>query len=88
MTLHDRLEEVLRTFFNDDELVLTPETVPADVPGWDSLAQVNVVFAIEEAFGIQLGDEQISRFSSIAELEAQIAARLESRGGQWKAASS
>jgi acyl carrier protein len=86
MTLHERLEEVLRTFFNDDQLVVTPETVPADVPGWDSLAQVNVVFAIEEAFGIELGDEQISRFSSIGELEAQIAERLKSRGGNREAA--
>jgi len=82
MTLHERLQEVLRTFFNDDELVVTAETVPADVPGWDSLAQVNVVFAIEEAFGIELGDEALSRFASIGELERQITARLKAQGGQ------
>jgi acyl carrier protein len=86
MTLHDRLQDIIRTLFGDDEIVLDDSTVPADVPGWDSLAQVNVIFAIEEAFGIELGGDELSRFTTIGELEARIAARLSEKDREREAA--
>ena len=75
MTVHERLEEVFRMVFNDDDLVLTDSTTAAEVPGWDSLAHVNLMFAIEQEFGLQFPGNQFSEFENVGELERYLESR-------------
>jgi acyl carrier protein len=76
MTVHDELEELIRTLFHDDDIVLSGDLTPADIPGWDSLAQVNLIFSIEEAFDIELTDDDLADFDTIAQLERTIECKL------------
>lgn len=69
MTVHERLEEVFRTIFDDEGILLTAGTTSADVPGWDSLAHVNLMFSIEQEFGVQFAGNQFSEFENVGELE-------------------
>ena len=46
------LQRLFRDVFDDDNLAVAPETSRDDVEGWDSVAQVKLVLAAEEAFGI------------------------------------
>jgi len=75
-TLHDRLQEFIRTFFDQDELVLTDDLIPADVPGWDSIAHVNLVFSIEEEFRVQFSDSELETFSTVGALERTLRRKL------------
>lgn len=68
MTVQERLEEVFRMVFDDDSLVLGDEVTSADVPGWDSLAHVNLMFSIEQEFGVQFAGNQFSEFENVGEL--------------------
>ncbi|MEW5929174.1 MAG: acyl carrier protein [Gemmatimonadota bacterium] len=68
MTVMERLEEVFRTVFDDDALVLTDDVTAADVPGWDSVAHVNLMFSIEQEFGVQFAGNQFSEFRDVGEL--------------------
>jgi acyl carrier protein len=70
MTLHERLEEVFQTVFNDDDLSLTDATTAADVDGWDSVAHINLMFAIESEFGMQFRGNQLAEFGNIGELKS------------------
>jgi acyl carrier protein len=65
---HDRLLELFRTVLGDDELVLHDHTTAEDVPDWDSLAHVNLMFSIEEQFGVQFRDNEFAELRSIGEL--------------------
>ena len=47
-----RVEEIFREELEQENLVLTDETTADDVDGWDSLSHVQLVAAMEEAFGI------------------------------------
>jgi len=69
MSLHERLEEVFQTALNDDEITLADETTPADIPGLDSLAHINLMFSIEEAFGVSFVDSELAGFESVGELK-------------------
>lgn len=75
MTVHERLEEVFRMVFNDDDLVLTDGTTAADVPGWDSLAHVNLMFAIEQEFGLQFPGNRFGEFENVGEMERYLESR-------------
>ena len=45
--IRSELQSVFRRIF-DDELVITEETTAANVDGWDSMAHINLIIAIEK----------------------------------------
>ncbi len=64
----ERMLEVFREVFADDDLTLTDQTTAADVPTWDSLAHINLMFALESEFDLQFTDDQLSEFRNVGEL--------------------
>ncbi len=66
------IEEIARDVLDDDSLVLTADTRPVDIEGWDSLANVSIVFGIEEAYEAEIDDLLITDFQTIGELAAII----------------
>jgi acyl carrier protein len=68
----ERIEVVVRSMLNDDQIHLDQATRPADVPGWDSLANITIVFALEDEFGIRFGDGDLGSTRSIGELATHI----------------
>lgn len=69
MTIHDRLTDVFRTVFNDDSLELRDEMTARHIPDWDSLANINLMFSVEQEFGVRLRDDQIASFENVGELK-------------------
>jgi len=70
MNLEKRLEEVFQEVFDDDDLVLTDETTASDIPAWDSVAHINLMFSIEQAFGVRFNGNELAQFKNIGELKA------------------
>ena len=77
--LHDRLQVVFQNVFNDDEFELRDEMTSADVPGWDSVAHINLMFSIEETFGLQFGGNELAEFKNIGELKRYLEERTAER---------
>lgn len=67
------VQRVFRDVFDDDALTITPETTPADVEGWDSVAQVKILLSLEEEFGFRFKTEEVSKVRSVADLLAAMA---------------
>lgn len=74
MNIHQQLEQVFKDVFNDDSLVLQDEMSSRDIPGWDSVAHINLMFTIESAFGMQFKGNQLAEFRNIGELKTYLAA--------------
>jgi acyl carrier protein len=45
--------------------LVTPESTPDTIEGWDSIAHLNLVLALEQEFGIQLLPEEIEQLLSV-----------------------
>ncbi len=67
------LTQLLRDIFVDDELVLTPQTIAADVPGWDSIKHIEIIIAIEEKYGFRFTSREVDGLRSVGDLIAVIA---------------
>jgi acyl carrier protein len=67
--VHDDLEQLFRDVFGDDAIKLTEETTARDVPQWDSLGHVNLMFAIEERFGVRFRGNELAEFANVGELK-------------------
>lgn len=63
-----RLQQIVQDVIGED-VQLTEQTRAADVPGWDSLAHINIMFAVETEFGVSFTDEQLTAFSDVGQLQ-------------------
>jgi acyl carrier protein len=68
----DRLQRIFQDVFNDEALLLSDRMTSADISGWDSLGHINLMFAIESAFGIQFTGNELADMKNVGELRALI----------------
>ena len=59
--IRDRVQEVFRNVFDDPEISLRDDMTADDVPGWDSLAHINLMVATEKRFKIKFATAEISK---------------------------
>ncbi len=76
MDLMTRLQRIIREIFDNEDLVLEPTTGPAEVEGWDSVAQIKLLLAIEAEFGIRFDTEEVSSLKTVGDLARGVAAHL------------
>jgi acyl carrier protein len=76
MAITEKLTQVFREVFDDDTLVLTDKMTADDVDAWDSLSHVNLMIAIEIAFGIEFKQNEIQSFANVGELRQSIEEKL------------
>jgi acyl carrier protein len=67
-----QVEQVVRDIIGDEDICLMADTATTDVEGWDSLANVSIIFSLEEALGVRLGDEVLAGFETVGELVAMV----------------
>jgi acyl carrier protein len=70
VALHDQLQEVFRDIFDDPTLELADDLDASDIPEWDSLRHVTLLFRIEDEFGVEFKGDEAASVANIAELEA------------------
>lgn len=63
-----KLNEIFRDILDNETLTLTEETVFEDIDAWDSLAQVMIVMAAQEAFGIKFIIDEVTGIKSVREM--------------------
>ncbi len=63
-----RLTEVFRDVFDDDELELSPSTSADDIDGWDSLAHIRLILSVQKTFGVKFSPIETSRLENVGQL--------------------
>ncbi|MBS1462900.1 MAG: acyl carrier protein, partial [Ruminiclostridium sp.] len=49
--IYERLNEVFRNVFDDDDIEVEAGTTADDIEDWDSLEHINLISAVEDEFG-------------------------------------
>ena len=63
-----RLEPVFRDVLDNPGLRLSRETNASNLEGWDSLAHVNLVIAIEQEFGVRFTLEELEHLETVGDI--------------------
>ena len=71
----ERLTDIFRDVFDDEEIVLTPETTAADIEDWDSLEHINLIAAVEKTFKMRFTAKEVSGMKCVGEMAEIVAAR-------------
>ena len=63
-----RLTPIFRDVFNDDSLAVSESMTAANVPSWDSLSNINMIIAVEKAFGVKFSIKDVRNLKNVGEL--------------------
>ena len=64
----DKVQEIFRDIFDDDELTVTEETTADDIEEWDSLNHINLVNAIEKEYKIRFALGELQSMKNVGEM--------------------
>ena len=64
----DRITTIVRDVVGDDSVTLTIDTSAQDVPGWDSMAHINIIVALEHEFGMKFKTASLEEAQNTGDL--------------------
>ena len=71
----EKMNPIFQDVFDDETIVVTPATVAADVEGWDSLAHIRLIVALEQAFAVRFSAAEASSFENVGQVVSSIIAK-------------
>lgn len=80
-SIYRQLTDIFRDVFDDDSIVLTPETTAADIHDWDSANHVNLIVSIEARLGIKFKTVEIESLHNVGNLVSLIEQKLSAKAG-------
>jgi acyl carrier protein len=66
--IKSRLTPIFRQVFSDDALVIGETMTADDVPRWDSLSHINMITAVEKAFGVKFSIKDVRSMKNVGGL--------------------
>lgn len=76
MTTIERLNAIFCQVFDDDDININSAMTANDIDGWDSLSHVNLIVAVESAFGIRFAHKELLTFKNVGDLLSSIEMKL------------
>ena len=73
---YKELTEVFRSVFDDDAIVIRPQTTAADIPGWDSAIHLQLILATEMHFKIRFRTAEFEILRNVGDFVALIESKL------------
>ena len=64
----DELQPIFQDIFEDDDLLITAESSADSVEGWDSLAHIVLIFAIEQEFKIKFALGELEAMKDVGDM--------------------
>ena len=74
--VYERLNNVFRDVFDDESIIVKPETTSNDIEDWDSLEHINLIVAVENEFGIKFNMGEVTTMKNVGEMVDIILSRV------------
>jgi acyl carrier protein len=72
----DKLKAVMASMLDVDVSMVGPATSTDTVAHWDSVRHMNLIIALEEAFGISVPDDEVATLTSYPIVRAMVQEQL------------
>jgi acyl carrier protein len=75
-----RLQRIFADLFTVPEDDIMPSTSPETLQLWDSLQHLNLMLAIEQEFGVQIGPQEMEQLISVERIVAYLDLKSQTEG--------
>lgn len=72
----EEITEIFKEELKDNSVELTRESTAADVDGWDSITNTNIVYSIEQKYSIRFKLREILKLKNVGDLVDTINKKL------------
>ncbi|MDO5117886.1 MAG: acyl carrier protein [Eggerthellaceae bacterium] len=66
--IYEKLDDIFQDVFDDETIKLEPSTSSADIEEWDSLAQISIIVAVQDEFGITMNVNEATNLHNVGEM--------------------
>lgn len=73
--IFDKLNEIFCDVLDLDKVELKDETTAEDIEEWDSLSHIQLIVAIEKAFGVKFTSLEIMKWKNVGEMVDSLLAK-------------
>lgn len=61
----EKVTEIFRDIFDDEDLVITDETNADDIEDWDSLEHISLIVAMEKEFNTKFDIKMVNKLENV-----------------------
>ena len=72
----EKLNQVFRDVFDDDEIQVDDNTTSGDIEDWDSLEHIILIVAVEKKFGMKFNMGEVTTMKNVGEMADIILQRI------------
>ncbi len=72
----EKIGDIVREVLDRNDIEITEETASYDVEGWDSLVNAQIVFSVQEEFGIKFSAREMISWDNVGDMCNTIASRI------------
>ena len=76
-----KIESIVATSLNHHDFVMTENTKPEEITGWDSMANAMILTAIEQEYGIKFKFSDMIAWKTIGQLADIVLQKVERLNG-------
>jgi acyl carrier protein len=74
--VQERVLEIIASILGHPRQAVGPGSAPGVTPGWDSLAHMRIVLAVEDRFDIHISDQAVVQLLSAEAMVASVITQL------------
>lgn len=74
--IFEKLTEIFRDVFDDEDITVGEATTAADIDGWDSLTHITLLATVEDEFDVKFTMKAVQLLQNVGELADLIAEGL------------
>lgn len=64
----NKINEVFREVFDDEDITVTDLTTSKEIDDWDSLMHITLVSEVEDAFGVHFEMKDVTKMQNVGEM--------------------
>jgi acyl carrier protein len=70
--MKQQIKEIIALILEINPSQINDDSTSQEIPNWDSLNHMNIIFAIEEKFDVTFEDDELMNLTSISRIEEAI----------------
>ena len=66
--IFEKVQEIFRDVFDDEELIISDKTNSDEIEDWDSLEHISLIVSMEKEFSMKFDIKEVNKLENVGEM--------------------